>query len=140
MGKTFFRLFYHVVWTTYLREPTITPEIEKLLYNFLENKAKRFHCYLHAIGGIEDHLHLAITIPPAECVSDIVGKLKGSSSYFLNKELHITTDFGWQSGFGILSFSQKDLVKIIHYISTQKEHHRTGKLNAKMEIIEDEDA
>jgi len=139
MGKVYYKLFYHAVWSTHLREPLITPEIEKVLYPFIENKAKRFHCFIHGINGVEDHTHVAISIPPAESVSDIIGKLKGSSSYFLNMELQITQNFSWQDGFGVLSFAEKDLPRILEYIKHQKEHHKQGDLNAAMERTVEED-
>jgi len=53
-----------------------------VLFPFLENKAKRFGCYIHGINGTEDHIHAAMTIPPSESVSDIVGKLKGAVHIF----------------------------------------------------------
>lgn len=137
MSKVFHKLFYHVIWTTRRREPAITPEIEKVLYPFLQNKATRFHCEVLGANGIEDHVHAALRIPPSESVSDIVGKLKGSSSYFLNKELQITHNFSWQDGFGVLSFAEKDLPSILHYICNQKEHHRGGILNNTMETVEE---
>ncbi len=139
MPKAYYRLFYHAIWATPRREPLIIPAIEKVLYPFLENKAKRFDCILHGIGGIEDHIHIAITIPPAESVSDIIGKLKGSSTYFLNKELQVTESFAWQDGFGVLSFAERDLPSVLQYIQNQKEHHTANKLNEAMEQIERRD-
>jgi len=75
MGKVFYKLFYHVVWTTYRREELISEKIEQYLYTFLLNKAKRFHCEIHGCNGTTNHIHLAISIPPAKSVSDIIGKL-----------------------------------------------------------------
>jgi hypothetical protein len=66
-------------------------------------------------------------------ISDIIGKLKGGGSYFLNKELQITKDFHWQDGFGVLSFAEKQLPKILRYIEHQKEHHRNNTINDVME-------
>ncbi len=137
MSKIFHKLYYHVVWRTKKNQPLITPEIEKVLYPFLVNKSKRFDCIIHAIGGVENHIHLAISIQPSESTSDIIGKLKGSSAYFLNKELQITEHFSWQNGFGILTFAERDLPKIIHYINNQKEHHRLNTLNQIMETMGD---
>ncbi len=139
MGQVFYKIFYHVAWTTDLRHPMISPKIEEVLYPFLENKAKRFKSFISGIGGTENHIHLAITIPPSESVSDIIGKLKGSSSYFLNKELQITKNFGWQDGFGVLSFADKDLQRVLRYIHNQKENHRIGKLNNKMETFSEDE-
>ena len=138
MGKVFYKLFYHVIWTTYRREEIISDKIEQYLFPFLLNKAKRFHCEIHGCNGTTNHIHLAISIPPAESVSNIIGKLKGSSSYFLNKEIQVTKDFMWQEGFGVLSFAEKDLPRILHYISGQKEHHQTGKTNAALETFTDD--
>jgi putative transposase len=133
MGQVFYKLFYHVIWTTYLREPLITPEIEKYLYPFLINKAKRFNCEILGCNGTENHIHIAIVISPANSVSDIIGKLKGSSSYFLNKEMQITKDFLWQDGYGVLSFAERNMKNILWYIKNQKEHHKTNAINNLME-------
>ena len=133
MGKIFHKLYYHVIWTPYLRQPLISPEIEKVLYPFIENKAKRFHCTVLGIGGMPDHIHVVIQIPPAESISDIIGKIKGSSSYFLNKELQIIENFSWEDGFGVLSFAERDLPKVLHYIKGQKRHHDSKSLNTIME-------
>jgi putative transposase len=139
MSKVYHRLFYHIVWTTKYRQPVITEEIEKYLFPFLENKVKRFGCIIHKCNGMEDHIHITISIPPSESVSDIIGKLKGSSSYFLNKELQITDDFYWSDGYGVLSFAERDLPAVMKYIEKQKEYHKQNKLNLKLEIAEGED-
>ncbi len=138
MGQVYYKLFYHVIWRTKYNLPIITTAIENVLYPFIENKAKRFDCFIHGINGTEDHVHAVITIPPADSVSDIIGKLKGSSSYFLNKELQITKDFHWQDGFGVLSFSERDLPSVLEYIRRQKEHHRNNTMNETMERVEGE--
>lgn len=140
MGKVYHRLFYHIVWTTKNKEQLITEEIEKYLFKYLENKAKRFGCYIHRCNGTEDHIHLAISIPPAVSVSDIIGKLKGSSSYFLNKELQITDNFYWQDGYGVLSFAERNLPAIVKYIENQKEHHKNNTTRKNLEITFGDDS
>lgn len=47
MGQVYYKLFYHAVWRTKHNLPVITPAIENVLYPLLENKAKRFGCYIH---------------------------------------------------------------------------------------------
>ncbi|MGA2624516.1 MAG: IS200/IS605 family transposase [Bacteroidota bacterium] len=138
MSQIYHQLFYHVVWATKYRRAMISEEVERVLFPYLENKAKRFHCVLHGINGIGNHVHVAMSIPPSVSISEIVGKLKGSSSYFLNKELQITEHFDWQDGYGVLSFSKKDLPKILHYIQEQKAHHQNGELNQSMERMTEE--
>ncbi len=41
---------------------------------------------LIAFGGEDDHVHLMVCCPPKLAVSNLVGKLKGKSSYFLRQE------------------------------------------------------
>ena len=37
-------------------------------------------------GGEDDHVHLMLCCPPEWIISNLVGKLKGKSSYFLRQE------------------------------------------------------
>ena len=140
MSKVYHKLFVHCVWEPYLRQPLITPKIKAILKTFFENKALRFGCRVHAVGGIENHIHVVLQLSPARSVSDIVGKLKGSSTYFLNNELGITKDFYWQDGYGAETFAERDLDKIIRYVENQEVHHRTGNLDNRLEYIPDPDA
>lgn len=109
------------------------------MFSFLKNKAKRFDCEILEINGVSNHLHSIISIPPTVTISDIVGKLKGSSSYFLNKELNLTTYFRWQSGYGVLTISEKDLPRVISYIQNQKQHHSEDKTNEYLENCGEDD-
>jgi REP element-mobilizing transposase RayT len=131
-------LYYHVVWTTRHRQPLITHDIARVLYPFIENRAKRCGSYVHSIGGIEDHIHLAISIPPSSTVSDIVGRLKEGSRHFLNKELGITSGFSWQHGFGVFSFSESDLPAVVGYVLGQQAHHRSNETDRDFEMTGDD--
>jgi len=133
MGQVYYKLFYHLVWRTKLSQPIITPRIEQVLIPFIENKAKRYGCYVHVVQCVPDHIHAAMSIPPSLSISDVVGKIKGSTSYFLNQELKITTNFSWQDGFGVVSFGESDLPRIKTYILNQKEHHRLGAVDPELE-------
>ena len=37
-------------------------------------------------GGEDDHVHILVNVPPKLAVANLVGKLKGKSSYLLRKE------------------------------------------------------
>jgi putative transposase len=43
--------------------------------------------FVHEIGGIETHVHIAVTIPPTLAISDFIGQLKGGSSHDVNQAL-----------------------------------------------------
>lgn len=68
--------------------PMITPKIEERLYHYLTHKGIEIPgAYLHAIGGIETHVHLGVSLAPNILVSDLIGKLKGSSSHYINHKV-----------------------------------------------------
>ena len=106
-----------------MRVPSIVPAIAQSVYGAIRRKAGELGCYIHAINGMEDHIHVAITIPPRYRVSTIVGQLKGFSAHFVNNEAHITEGFEWQDGFGVETVSTKDLPRIVRYIENQAQHH-----------------
>jgi putative transposase len=42
---------------------------------------------LHKIGGIEDHIHMLLYIPPKLSGARVIGQIKGASSYYVNNEI-----------------------------------------------------
>jgi len=56
----------------------INERIENRLYHYLTHKILETPgARLHAIGGIDTHIHIAASLQPNILVSDWVGKLKG---------------------------------------------------------------
>jgi len=104
---------------------------EAQLYSFLKNKViETPGAYFHAIGGVEDHVHLGVSVSPTLAIDNWIGQLKGASSHEMGKSL------AWQSGYGIVSFGTKDLKWVVNYILNQKEHHKRGSIYDRLERIE----
>jgi len=80
--------------------------------------------HAYRIGGVEDHVHLAILMHPTCSGSKLLNVLKTESSKWLNRHPVIKTDFHWQSGYGLFSVSQSHLHALIRYIDHQEEHHQ----------------
>jgi putative transposase len=129
----FWRLCYHLVWATGNREPLLTPEIEARLYPFLVAKAGEVGAYVYAIGGACDHIHVIAAIPPHRSVADVVKRLKGSSSHYLNQTGSIEGGFAWQHGYGALSLGQRQRPLAQEYVARQKEHHAAKVANPWLE-------
>lgn len=67
----------HIVWHTKLSMPLLTPQVEAVVHHYLRGKLINLpDAYVHEIGGIETHVHLAISINPTILISDLIGKLK----------------------------------------------------------------
>lgn len=71
------RLYYHLIWATKKRQPLIIPEDETQLYSYIIGKANTLGSIIHAVGGIENHIHLVASIPPRLFISDFVQNIKG---------------------------------------------------------------
>jgi len=118
------KLYYHLVWATHERLPLITPMREKTLYQYFHGKSDALGAYLHAVGGIDNHVHLIVSIPPKLAIADFVRLLKGSSSHYLNtSHPDPSCKFKWQQEYGVFSLGSKQLDFAIAYAQNQKHHH-----------------
>ena len=122
----YWRLFYHLVWTTKKREPLLTPGVEQEIYGLLCAKAVGLGGTVFAIGGVEDHMHLVVSIPPSLAVAMFVGQVKGVASTKFNKAHPLENSFAWQEEYGAFSFDAKRLPPVVAYVERQKEHHALG--------------
>jgi len=92
---------------------------------------------VHEIGGIETHVHLAVTIPPTLLISECIGQLKGGSSHDVNEEAGKRQKvLQWQAGYGVVSFGTKDLEWVKAYIQSQREHHAKQTTHDRLERID----
>jgi len=136
---TYWRLHYHLIWSTYERERSITPEREKMFYGVIYGKAKELDLKIHSAGNIEDHIHIVISIPPKIAVAECVRHLKGASAFAINHMAGSDSKFKWQGGYSALTIGERSLETIMEYAAKQKEHHHENKLIAVYERIDDEE-
>jgi putative transposase len=80
----YWKLYYHFIWGTKNRLPLIDPALEPKLYRAIGAKAQDMGGFVHAIGGIEDHVHLGVSVPPKIAPAKFIGDVKGDSSHFVN--------------------------------------------------------
>ena len=119
------KLYYHLVWSTHERLPLITPKREAPLYQYCHGKADALGAHLYAIGGIDNHVHLIVSIPPKIAISEFVRRIKGSSSHYLNSRYPDDDGckFKWQQNYGVFSLGRKQLDFAIAYTQKRKQHH-----------------
>ena len=129
------QLFYHIIWSTKHREPTILPIIENKLHSYIAKKAIHLGGIVYAINGIDDHVHLAVSIPPSIAISKFIGQIKAVSSTKLNQSELIDYKFYWQTSYSIFTFRESELAGIVRYIKRQKQHHAKGRLRNSLEIL-----
>ncbi len=134
------RHYVHLIWTTKQRNLWITPTIEPQLYAYIVSKVVELDCYVYALNGMADHLHLVLALPPKHSVASVVKTLKGASSHFVNQVLRPAEFyFAWQRGYGCFSLGHTQLPFAIEYVQAQKEHHARMTTNAWLERSSDVD-
>lgn len=111
----------------------INERLELALYKFLRNKViKTEGAFFHTIGGIETHVHIAVSVRPTVDIDKWIGQLKGASSHEFGKALQ------WQHGYGVVSFGTRDLPWVVAYVENQKDRHKRGDISERLERIDDD--
>jgi len=131
----YWRLFYHFTWGTKLREPLIDPGFEADLHRVIAAKALELQAVVHAVGGIEDHVHLVVSVPPKLALSTFIGQVKGNSSHFVNQVARPSSTFAWQEEYGVVSFGERHLGWVVQYTLQQREHHEAGTTITRLERV-----
>ena len=76
------------------------------------------------MGGVEDHLHLAVGLSRTVSIAEFVKRIKQSSSVWMKDQSGVSSNFEWQAGYGAFSLGQSQLEGLVKYIESQQEHHR----------------
>lgn len=125
----------HITWHTKSSAPLLVPNVESIVHQYIRGRCIiTVGVYIHEIGGIETHIHLAVSIAPTILISEFVGQLKGSSSHEANQQLGQKV-LDWQSGYGVVSCGTGDLEWVVQYVRNQRERHACGKTHDRLERI-----
>ncbi len=135
MPQTFASLRYHLVFSTKGRVPLITPRVREELYGYIGGIIREHDGLLMEIGGIEDHIHILASLRPRFSVSEILQKIKGSSSSWLNKKGLCRQRFSWQAGYSAFSVSESQIACVRLYIQRQAQHHHKMSFREELEIL-----
>jgi REP element-mobilizing transposase RayT len=95
------------------------------VHAYLATVARGADCECDRVGGVGDHVHLAVRLSRTVTTAKLVEELKTSSSKWLKTQSPALTAFSWQRGYGAFSVGPSDLDALRHYIDNQEEHHRT---------------
>jgi putative transposase len=118
MSHTYVQNLLHVVFSTKERRKLIPQAAQPGLWGYLTGVCKRERIFVHEIGGMEDHAHMLIQLPPTLSLSDAILDIKTSSSRWMGR------NFAWQRGFGAFSVSASNVNAVVRYIRTQETHHK----------------
>jgi REP element-mobilizing transposase RayT len=128
MRAPFTQLYLHCVWGTWDRLPLITEANERFIYASIQSKCRELNCYVLALGGISDHVHLFVRFPTTISVAQLIKEVKGSSSHLVTHQVAVGEFFKWQGAYGAFTVCKNRVSEVKHYIENQKQHHAEDSL------------
>ena len=117
-------LLVHLVFSTKDRVPVLEADVRRGLHAYLATVARGTGCECYRVGGVADHVHLALRLPRTVTMAAVVEEVKTASSIWLKTQSPALAAFAWQRGYGAFSVGPADIEALRHYIDTQEEHHR----------------
>jgi len=124
MPQSLAKVLLHIVFSTKNRKPRILGALQPQLHAYLAGACRALGSEALRVGGTEDHVHIACTLPRTLTVSQLLEEIKKSSSKWMKNQDEANADFSWQTGYGAFSLGKSQLPALIRYIDRQPEHHR----------------
>lgn len=123
------KIWVHLVWTTKNREPLLTKDIRRDIFNHIRENAKKKSIYVDYINGHFEHVHCLISLGTGQNIEKTLMLLKGESSFWINKNKISLGKFEWQDDYFAVSVSESALNKVRNYIKNQENHHKRKSFN-----------
>jgi putative transposase len=122
LSHTSGNILLHLIFSTQGRRPLIKREFRPDLFAYLGGIAREMQATALIINGTADHVHMLLRIRPAQSAAEIVRVVKANSSKWVRAKW--SSDFAWQTGYGVFSVSESNVPAVKKYIAEQEEHHK----------------
>lgn len=110
----------HVIFSTKERKKSLSDDFQPKLWAYMAGIAHNQGFEAMIVGGVGDHVHALLVLPPTMSLAKAVQFLKGSSSKWINET---NGEFAWQEGYGAFSVSASQTADVVRYIKDQRAHH-----------------
>jgi putative transposase len=124
LAQSLSKILLHLVFSTKNRNRWIYQSLQPGLFAYLAGACRNIGCHAYRVGGTEDHVHIACTLPRTLTVSKLLEEIKKTSSVWLKKQDDHFRSFAWQAGYGAFSLGESQLAQLLRYIDNQHDHHR----------------
>jgi len=91
------------------------------LWSYVGGIARANQMKALAVGGMPDHLHLLLSLPPNVTLSKAIQLVKAGSSKWMHEQQG--TRFEWQVGYGAFTIGISQIPGTVGYILNQEKHH-----------------
>jgi REP element-mobilizing transposase RayT len=109
------------VFSTKDRRKAISKEFQPRMWAYAAGICRKLGILVHAVGGMDDHIHLLIQVPPSLSLAKAILAIKSNSSRWASEQGH---KFAWQQGYAAFSVSASLIPTVVRYILNQEAHHK----------------
>jgi REP element-mobilizing transposase RayT len=97
---------------------------------------------IRAVGFMDDHVHLGVSIPPRVFIPKYVQELKTRSTHAVNRSglLPSLDKFSWQREYGMFTFGRQSMDDVVSYVKEQRTHHKNGTIRPYFETTDSRDS
>jgi REP element-mobilizing transposase RayT len=123
MAQSLSKVYLHAIFSTKNRESSLADAWRDELFHVVGGAANNMGCQSLIVGGVADHVHMLFQLGRTITIADAVGKIKSTSSAWVNQTRGMASPFHWQNGYAAFSVSQSNVEQVRGYIRRQPEHH-----------------
>lgn len=124
--KCIFKNYVHLVLVTKYRKGVFNAKMLETVEDIIHKTCEQMDCELIEFNGEADHVHLMVNVHPKLAISNLVGKLKGKTSYFLRKDFwpqvqqKLWGEHFWSPSYCVVSVGGTPLEIVKKYIENQR--------------------
>ena len=122
----------HLVFGTKDHKKLIASSQQPKLWAYIAGIASNYKMDALAIGGMEEHIHGLVGMPPTLSIAKVAQVIKANSSRWMRQQVPA---FAWQEKYGAFSVSRSDIPAVADYIRHQAEHHKKRDFKTEFEIL-----
>ncbi len=135
MPQSLSYVLVHLVFSTKDRRPLIHDSIRMEMHAYLASVLSSSENMCVRVGGVSDHVHVALFLARTESVSRVVERLKVASSKWIKTKGPEFAKFSWQRGYAAFSVGLGDRAALVRYIDGQAVHHQRRDFQAEMRAM-----
>src|SRR5437867_2387276 len=125
MPQSLSQVLIHIVFSTKDRHPWLDPDVRPRMHAYLATVCRDCRCEAYRVGGVADHVHIAARLARTISQSELLEKIKKTSSAWIKTQGTDYEHFFWQGGYGAFSIGFSQIDDLMRYIDNQESHHKT---------------
>jgi putative transposase len=124
MADTYTSCYVHYVFRPHHRRTILPKDLRTELFHFIGGIARNHGMVLLSAGGVDDHVHLLISLNPDISISKAIQIIKANSSRWVKQNFNTMQDFRWQKGYGGFTIGVSQIEHTSNYLDNQEKHHK----------------